>query len=264
VSTATSARRGRHDPWKTWFFVVAAVALVAGVAWALLGSSLFVVRSIQVSGLHLPGGLAVQGSWAAQGGSAPLSSQGVRKAAGIKLGTPLVRVDTRVVARRVARLTWVQSARVHTSWPDSVVITAVLRKPTFVVRTSHDFAVLDSYGVVLRRTDSSGAGLVHLKNLKGGPLDTFRRDAAVLAAGAVVREMPRWLRHRVISVRVGGVARVALHLTHGVTVVWGDRTREAAKAEEVGVLLRTSARYIDVSDPGSVTTGEPVVARLGR
>lgn len=245
AEAATTVRRGRHDPWKTAFFVVAAVALVVGVAWALLGSSLFVVRSIQVSG------------------AGKLGSQRVLKAAGIKLGTPLVRVDASVAARQVTSLTRVQSARVHTSWPDSVVITTVLRTPTFQVKTGRSFAVLDSYGVVLDRRDSPRAGLVQLKNLKGGQVTTFRQDAAVLAAGAVVRELPRWLRHRVVSVRAGGTARVMLHLTHGITVVWGDRTRAVAKAEEVGVLLRTSARYFDVSDPGSATTGEPIAGQRG-
>ncbi len=168
------------------------------------------------------------------------------------------------MAHRVAALTWVQSARVHTSWPDSVVITTVLRTPTFVVRTGHGYAVLDSYGVVLRRMDSRGHGLVQLKNSVGGPVSAFRNDAAVLAAGAVVRQLPRWLRQRVVSTRAGGTARVILHLRHGITVVWGDRTRAAAKAEEVAVLLRTQASYYDVSDPGSATTGQPVAAQRGR
>lgn len=252
----TSAGRGRHDRWKTAFFVVAAVALVVGVAWALLGSSLFVVRSVQVEG----SGTALS----SHRGSPHGMARRVVQAAGIKLGTPLVRVDAGAVARRVAGLTWVQSARVHTSWPDSVVIRTVLRTPTFVVRAGHDYAVLDSYGVVLRRTDSRGHGLVQLMNSAGGPVSAFRNDAAVLAAGTVVRRLPRWLRLRVVSARAGGTARVILHLRHGITVVWGDAIRAAAKAEEVAVLLRTHATYYDVSDPGSATTGQPVAAQLRR
>ena len=41
--------RGR-SPWRTAFFGVAAAALVAGIAWALLGSKLLVVRSVVVNG----------------------------------------------------------------------------------------------------------------------------------------------------------------------------------------------------------------------
>src|SRR5258708_38870199 len=95
-------RRRRPDPWKTSFFVVAVVALVGGVAWALLGSSFFVVRSVQV------------------GGTGPIPRQKVLAAAGVKIGTPLIRVDAAAVARRVDKITQGQSARVRRSGPFSI------------------------------------------------------------------------------------------------------------------------------------------------
>ncbi len=242
MTSVTAERRGRHDPWKAAFFGVAAIALVAGVLWALLGSSLFVVRSVQVSG-------------------SAASKARVLAAAKIILGTPLIRLDTAAIARRVSRIRQVQSARVRRSWPDSVVITTVPRTPTFLVRTRRHFTIADSYGVILGRADSRRAGLVLLEKSADQPATALRKSAAVLAAGAVVRELPGWLRHRVAAVRAAAQARVILKLRHGITVVWGSAAREGAKAEELGVLLRTRATYYDVSDPESAMTGRPVTAR---
>jgi cell division protein FtsQ len=237
TTAATQRRPGRHDPWKTAFFVVAVAALAAGVAWALLGSSLFVVRSVRVIGGHVP-------------------RAEVLKAAGIKPGTPLIRVDTSAIARRVAGITQVQSARVRRSWPDAIVIWTVARTAVFAVRAGHDYDVIDSYGVVLGHTLRPRAGLVLLKSPSGSPA-TLRGNAAVLAAGTVVRNLPPWLRHRVTAVTAPASSRVILLLRDGITVVWGTAGRIKAKADEVSVLLRTGATYYDVSDPQSAMTGWP-------
>ena len=246
VSTASSAtsrvgptqvRRRGPDPWKTSFFVLAVVALVGGVAWALLGSSFFVVRSVQVSGA----------------GSIPRPQ--LLAAARVKIGTPLIRVDTAAVASRVDKITQVQSASVRRSWPDSIVIAVVPRTPTFLVRAGRGYDVIDTYGVVLGRVARPRPGLVPLK--APGAVTALRGNADVLAAGAVVRGLPGWLRHKLVEVRVREGSGVILMLRPRVTVVWGSAARAAAKAAEVAVLLRTNATYFDVSDPGSAVTGPP-------
>jgi len=238
ASTATGLRRRGPDPWKTSFFVVAVAALVGGVAWALLGSSFFVVRSVQVSGA----------------GSIP--RQQVLAAARVRIGTPLIRVDAAAVARRVDKITQVESASVRRSWPDSIVIAVVPRTPTFLVRAGRGYDVIDSYGVVLGRASRPRPGLVRLK-APAGPVTTLRGNAEVLAAGAVVRGLPGWLRHKLAEVRVRQGSGVILMLRPRITVVWGSAARAAAKAAEVAVLLRTNASYYDVSDPGSAVTGRP-------
>lgn len=238
VTPAAGTRRHRPDPWKTSFFVLAVVALIGGVAWALLGSNFFVVRSVRVNGA----------------GSIP--RQTVVNAAGVKIGTPLIRVDAAAVARRVDKITQVQSASVRRLWPDSIAITVVRRTPTFLVRANRGYDVIDSYGVTLGRAAGLSTGLVLLSS-SVGPATALRGNAGVLAAGAVVRRLPSWLRHRLLEVRVRQGPRVILILWPHITVVWGDAARTAAKAAEVGVLLRTKATYFDVSDPGSAVTGWP-------
>jgi len=233
------ARRGSgrgHDPWKSAFFGVAAAALVAGVAWALLGSSLLVVRSVQVSGSRL----------------VPRAT--VLAAAGIRIGTPLIRIDTGAVARRVEQITLVQSARVVRSWPDTVVIWIKQRTAVFAVPTHGGYDVVDGYGVALAWQNIRPAGLPVLL-APAGPVAELRGRPAVLAAGTVLRGLPERLRQLVTAVRAAGPAAVTLLLRGGLTVVWGGADREAAKASELVILLRTQARYYDVSDPGTAVTG---------
>jgi cell division protein FtsQ len=234
--TSASRVRRRPDPWKAAFFGVAAVALAAGVAWALLGSSLLVVRSVRTIGPgHIP------------------RSQ-VLAAAGIPLGTPLIRIDTGVVARRVEQITQVQVARVTRSWPDAVVIWTRRRTALFAVHTGHGYALVDAYGVTLGTAASPPARLV-LLTVPGLAAARLRGSREVLAAGSVVRQLPGWLRRRVSSVQAAGTADVTLLLRGGITVRWGTPGRAADKAREMATLLRTRARYYDVSDPTTAVTG---------
>src|SRR5258706_432596 len=98
---------------------------------------------------------------------------------------------------------------------------------------------------------------------RGGTAWPLRRTRSVLAAGAVVRNLPPWLRGRVVSVRADGPADVILILRGGIQVRWGSPGHGAAKASEMAVLLRTRVAYYDVSDPPTAVTGRPVRA-VGR
>jgi cell division protein FtsQ len=238
MSRPPGAGRRRHDPWKTAFFGLAAAALIAGVGWALLGSSFLVVRTVRTTGSAVPRAL-------------------VLGAAGINRGTPLIRIDTRAVARRVEQITQVERARVTLSWPDAIVIWTKRRTAVFAVRARHGYDLVDSYGVVLRWMPDATAGLMTLRQPAGRdvPAGQFRRDPAVLAAGAVVRKLPAWLRGRVSEVLAGGPANVTLILHGGIRVRWGSPGYGAAKASEVAILLRTRAGYYDVSDPDTAVTG---------
>jgi cell division protein FtsQ len=235
MSGPGSVARRRPDPWKAAFFGLAAAGLMAGVAWALLGSSWLVVRSVLVTGSAVPRAT-------------------VLAAAGIRTGTPLIQIDTIAVARRVERITQVQSARVTLSWPDAVVIWTRRRTAVFAMPAHHGYNLMDSYGVVLRWSARPPAGLVRLSQ-PGSMAGPARRNRSVLAAGAVVRNLPPWLRGRVVSVRADGPADVVLILRGGIQVRWGSPGHGAAKATEMAVLLRTRVGYYDVSDPATAVTG---------
>ena len=242
MSLPASAGRRRRDLWKAAVIGLAAAAVIGGVAWALLGSSFLVVRTVRTTGSQVP-------------------RPAVLIAAGIKLGTPLVRIDADAITRRVERITQVQSARVTLSWPDSVVIWTRRRTAVFTVRAGHGYDLLDSYGVVLNRTAARPAGLIALRPATSqaawtGQYGQLRHEPAVLAAGAVVRDLPAWLRGRIAAVQADGPGDVLLILHGGVHVRWGSPGHGSAKATVMAILLRTKARYYDVSDPATAVTGD--------
>jgi cell division protein FtsQ len=160
----------------------------------------------------------------------------------------LIRIDTGAVARRVDSLIAVQSARVTTSWPDTIVIAIVPRRPDLAVPARGGFDLVDPSGVVLGWAAAPPRGFVVLRS-PGGAVPSMGGSAAVRAAGLVVRNLPGWLRGKVRSVRSAGPAGVTLTLADGVTIVWGTAAGSGEKAAELAILLRTGARCYDVSDP---------------
>lgn len=231
-----------HQPWRAAFFALAVVAIVAGVAWALLDSRFFVVRSVQVTGTHLVTGAEV------------------RSAAAIPPGLPLIRVNSAAVAHRVERIRQVQSARVSRDWPDGVTIAITERTPVLAVRTGSGYQLIDKYGVAVEPSSGHPRGLPLLEAAPGaGPVPVsvpaLRGSPAVYAAAAVLHELPRSLARSVLAVQAPSASEVTLKLARGVTVVWGGTDRPAEKARELALLLRTHARAYNVSAPGTAVTG---------
>jgi cell division protein FtsQ len=234
--------RGR-SPWRTAFFGVAAAALVAGIAWALLGSKLLVVRSVVVNGTDV----------------VPVSQ--VRAVAAIPVGVPMIRVDTGAAASRVEAITQVQSARVTKSWPDRIVITVRERTPVLAVAvpasasgpgSAGGFSLIDAAGIVVRSVRVKPAGMP----VYGTPIPpgTLRGSPSVAAAVAVLREVPAPIARSVAAVTASSPENVTLELSDGVTIVWGSTARPSAKAAELSALMRTHARYYDISALGTAVT----------
>lgn len=224
-----SPKAGR---WRAAFFALAGVGIIVGVAWALLGSKLLVVRSVTVTGTHL------------------VPSSEVSGVADVPLGTPLARVDTVGVARRVEAITQVASATVSKSWPDGLTITVRERVPAVAVRMADGYDLVDPAGVVVRWSRAQPARLPLLKSaVPGGDL---RGNPTVTTAAAVLGELPRSLSGSVASVTANGP--VTLRLRDGKTIVWGGPDRAAVKGRELAILMRGSARYFDVSAQGIAIT----------
>jgi cell division protein FtsQ len=226
----------RRAPWKAAFFALMAAAIVAGAIWALLGSSLLVVRSVQVTGNHL------------------VPRAEVLAAAAIKPGTPLARLNTEAIARRVERITQVQTARVSRHWPDAVVITVQERTPALAVASGGGYALIDKFGVVVRSVARRPGGMVLLAS-SAPALASLRGSPAVMAAVTVLQQLPEPIRALVRSVAARSAAGVTLDLRGGITVLWGGTDRTAPKAAELAILMRTRAVYYDLSDPSTAVTG---------
>jgi cell division protein FtsQ len=215
--------------------VLALAAIVAGAAWVLLGSRLLAVRSVVVTGTRL----------------VPQSE--VLAAAGIKQGTPLIRVNTAQVAARVETIRQVQSARVTRSWPDRMVIAVRERTPALAVPApGGGFDLVDPDGVIVQWAARRPAGFPVY--ITAAVISSLRGDPDVWAAATVLGDLPARLRASVILVTAPSPEQVTLRLTHGVTVLWGGTGDARQKAEELGVLMPTHASYYDVSAPGSAVT----------
>jgi cell division protein FtsQ len=221
--------------WRAIFFALAMTGIVGGVAWALLGSKLLVVRSVVVTGTHL----------------VPTSQ--VLSAAGVSPGTPLIRVDTAQVAARVEAISQVRTASVTKSWPDRLVIEVQERTPALAVRMpGGGFDLVDPAGVVVRWSAARPAGLpLYLTTTQAASL---RNDPDLTAAAAVLRELPARLLGSVQEVAAQAPDQVTLWLADRVTVLWGGTDRAAVKAQELTILMRTGAHYYDVSAEGTAVT----------
>jgi cell division protein FtsQ len=217
------------------FFAGTALVIVGVMAWALLGSSLLVVRSVRVAG-----------------NGKVVSAGQVLAAARVTLGQPLIRVDTGAISRRVEQLRQVQSVQVSKNWPTTLVITVRLRKPAFALPLHGGYALLDPFGVTIRDVTRKPPGLPVLtvnttsRSLRGSP--------ALRAAAAVLRELPARIARQVRGVTTGGPNDVSVRLANGSVVVWGGAERGRIKAKELRILIRRHARIYDVSGVGTAMT----------
>jgi cell division protein FtsQ len=240
-------RARRRVRWRTRFFALAGVAVIAGVAWVLLGDRVFVVRSVTATGTRL------------------VSTSTVIEAADVPLGTPLSRVDAGAVTRRVETIRQVASATVTLDWPDHVAIAVTERVPVVAVRMADgSYDLVDHSGVIVLSATAKPAGLpLFATSLSGAALHA---DPGVAAVSAVLAELAPSLGPTVSSVSVaqlpqgsggGPIAeseQVTLSMKGGKTIVWGDPSNAAAKNRELKILLRNGVSYINVSAPGTVVT----------
>ena len=231
-SGARAGRSRRRPSGKAVVFAAVGVTIVAVLAWALLGSRLLVVRSVKVTG----------------GGQAVPAAQ-VLAAARVRYGTPLIRVNTGTIARRVEAIRQVQFVQVSKDWPSTVVITVQPRTPVFAVPVPTGYALVDRFGVTIRDVASQPDGLPLLSIVSNGTV--LRGDPAVRAAAIVLTELPPRVARQVRDVTATSPSAVSVRLADRSVVVWGSTALAKEKATELTLLMHRHARSYDVSDPGS-------------
>lgn len=210
--------------------LLALVPLVA-LGWLLLASPWLKVSEVAVDG------------------TSRLTTSRVQLAAGVPTGTPLARVDTGAVERRVKRLPAVDSVEVTRSWPSTLVVSVRERHAVVGVLDGATWTLVDASGVAFGTATALPVGAVRLQVRDLGPA-----DPATQAALAVLRELPKALRDRVTVVRAASDVAVSLQLRGGRTVVWGAPGDAATKAAAATSLLKGGVKVVDVSTPGVATT----------
>jgi cell division protein FtsQ len=227
--------RVRSRRWLAVLLLGALLGIAGGVAWALLGSRFFSVRSVVVTGTHL------------------VPESEVLAVADVGPGTPLIRVNTARIAARVLTIRQVRSVRVSTSWPDRVVIAVQERISALAVALpGGGFDLIDADGVVVRSAVTRPRGLPLYSTTAA--VSSLRGNPDVGAAAAVLGELPASLRSSVSSVTAPSPDQVTLQLRSGVTILWGGADDAAAKARELAVLMPMHAHYYDVSSPATAVT----------
>jgi cell division protein FtsQ len=217
----------RPERRRTVLLVVALTVSVAIVlTWAVAFSPLFGVRTVSVRGVHT------------------LTPDQVRAAARVGHGTPLVRLDTGAVARRVERLPDVAVAQVDTSFPSTVVITVTERVPVGYVRRPQGVVLVDRTGAQYHKLAHAPAGLPRFV-LPGG--STARATGRAVAS--VAAALPAAIRRVVASINALNPHAISLALTHGRVVQWGSAARTADKARLLPALLARHPQQIDLTDP---------------
>jgi cell division protein FtsQ len=220
------------DRRRTVALAVAGAVLLAIVAtWLIAFSSVFGVRTVQVHGTHV------------------LAADQVRAAAAIKHGTPLVRLDTGAVTRRVEKLADVASAQVSTSFPSTVVITIEERVPVGYVRRAGRAVLVDDTGAQYRSVRAAPRGLPRF--VVGTGAGARLSGAAVARVAAA---LPRALLRQVRSVQALDPGSITLVLSKGRVVQWGSADRTAAKARLLPVLLRRHASVVNLTNPAQPYT----------
>ncbi len=207
------------------------LVLAGGLAWALLVSSLFDARSVQVVGTR------------------ELPVDEVRAAAAVPLGTPMLQLDTKGIQARVAAVPRVASVRVRSALDGTVWIELAERTPVAVVRRSDSTHLVDATGTDYAVVPVRPPGLPELRVARVGP-----RDAATVAALTVLTGLPEPLRAQVLVVAARSPADVVLRLDkgregNGREVRWGGVEQSDRKAAVLGPLLTQPGKIYDVSSP---------------
>jgi cell division protein FtsQ len=207
--------------------LVVVLSLVAGGVWLVEFSPVLVARSVRVEGVP------------------PRDVSKIARRAAVPFGTPLAKVDTRAIARRVIVTATLAEVTVSRSWPSTVVISASPRVPVLAVKDPQgQVQVVDSRGVAYATVGEPPKGVPLIDTVENPPSKESMR-----AAIAVLQALSASQRERVSNVAVSGPNMVTLELG-GVTVVWGGASEPELKVKVMTALLRQKGvGTIDVSAP---------------
>ena len=216
----------------------AALVAVCAAAYGLTRSPLLAVKRVQVTGTeHVP------------------ASQ-IRQVAAVRKGMPMTDVGPSQVARRLAQIPWLATAKVQRDWPGNVKITVVERQAVAVVADGKVSQLVDGTGRVLGSVSSAPADLVALTGLRAPPAG--QRIASAAMVMAAVRALPVRLRPTVSSIGPGPGTTVTVHLVGGAKVAMGGPGALREEFISLETMLShlpglTAACTVDVTVPDAPT-----------
>lgn len=201
------------------------VGLVGAAGWLVYFSRVLDTRAVAVSGTR------------------QLTPDQVTAVAAVPLGRPLVRQHLDAIARRATTLPQVSAAQVTREWPHTVRVTVTEREPLLAVAQPGGYLVVDKAGVVFAARPTLPPGVVEVA------ADPTNRPLLV-ELGSVALALPEDVRDQVTSIAATTPDSIRLKTRSGITIVWGDASQSALKAQVAVALLDSGAKTsIDVSAP---------------
>ncbi len=224
---------------------VCLVLLAAGGVWVLYGSQWTRVERVSASGTRV------------------LTDEQVVEAAGVKVGSPLVSVDTDAVGERLRRkLPRIDSVDVVRSWPHAIGLKVTERTPVLVDEKpgkGGEYVEVDAKGVRYATVSRAPQGVPVLEltvaesegSAGSAGLRRFGTARLVREAVLVARSLPAAVARVTRVVEVRSYDSVTLELSGGRTVDWGSGESGRAKAHTLTALMKAApkARHFDVSVP---------------
>lgn len=226
-----------------WAAVVAAMLVVVVGLLAILGSSLFSVGNIDVTGLQRADPVEVDAVLA------DLMDQ------------PVLLVDTDRAEERLEAIPSVEDARVRTDFPNSVSIELREREPVATVQgTDGRFRILDAEGRVLDVIDGQPVAFVLISGTNPLDLDAGQfASQGYASATSIVTKLTPAVRSRLLSMSVtpdGSDLRLLLsnepganiEVRLGVAITDDDQIQRLVRLERVlDDVLGSDTTVIDVS-----------------
>jgi hypothetical protein len=187
----------RHTRRRRRLLIVAGVAAVVALGWAVTHSPLLAVHKVVAVGTgHVP-------------------ARTVVAVAGIHDGQHLLDVDEGAARARLRALPWVADARVDVSWSGTARIRVTERTPVAAVVAGRGrWVLVDAHGRALARVGALGPSLMVVSGLHAvAPGATF--DASLAAPLQVIAQLGPGLRSRVAGIVVARDGSVLLRLRSG-------------------------------------------------
>ncbi len=204
---------------------LAALVVLLTAGWLLWFSSVFAARQVTVAGTQ------------------ELTARHVQDAAQVPLGRPLARLDLQAIAERTARVPQVATARATRSWPGTVRVSVVERRPLLAVPQPGGYLIVDRTGLAYESRKAVPAGVLTVQ------VNPDNRDL-LTQVGIVADALPASLWTEVKRVEATSPDAITLTLDSGVVIRWGSSVDSVLKAEVTSVLLERDPRVsIDVSSP---------------
>lgn len=217
--------RGRRRRRRLRALLVGLGVIAAGaIAWILFFSSILAVSSVRVVG--------AEGAQADQ----------VLAAAGVPIGTPMVRLDTSAAQAGVVGLPWVAGVEVRRGWPNEVVLAVTVRQP--IAALAGTTSAVDAGGAVF---DAVGPLPKELPTV-------WADGVGLQTAMGVLSTLPADIAAKVVSISATTRDNVVLSLKAGAVVRWGSVEQPQFKAEVLRALLRHNRDIYDVTAPELPTT----------